>query len=258
MIFDGRALALNWQKKLATKVGATAPTLVVILVGDDPASRAFVKIKQKFGAAIGVEVVVRNYDDSVTAEELIKSIAQLNRDINCRGIVVQLPLPPEINVDQVIAAIDPAKDVDALSLESSFAAPTVRVVEEILRIAKIDPAGRPALVVGAGRLVGRPVATWLSQAGAQVKLADETIKDLTAQCLAAEIIVAGAGQPSLIQPTMVKPGAILIDFGTRRTGDKLAGDFDPACADQAALFTPTPGGTGPMTVVMLFANLLGA
>ena len=258
MIFNGRALALNWQKKLAAKVGATAPTLAVILVGDDPASRSFVKIKQKFGKAIGVEVTVREYDDPVTIEELIKSITQLNRDVNCGGIVVQLPLPAGVKVDQVIAAIDPAKDVDALGLESPFTPPTARAVAEILKIAKVDLAGRAALVVGAGRLVGRPVATWLAQAGAQVKLADEATKDLATQCLAAEIIIAGAGRPNLIKPAMIKPGAILIDFGTSGAGDKLAGDFDPACADQAALFTPTPGGTGPVTVAMLFANLLGA
>ncbi len=258
MIFDGRALALSWQKKLAAKVGTATPILTVILVGNDPASLSFVKIKQKFGAAIGVEVTVREYDDSVTAQELVKSINQLNRDVNCRGIVVQLPLPPEIDADQVIGAIDPAKDVDALGAESSFTPPTARAVEEILQTAKVDPAGRTALVVGAGRLVGRPVAMWLAQAGAQVKLADETTKDLAPQCLTTDIIVAGAGQPNLIKPTMVKPGTILIDFGTSRVGDKLVGDFDPACADQATLFTPTPGGTGPMTVAMLFANLLGA
>lgn len=257
MIFDGRALARNWQDKLKAEVKQDSPALAVVLVGDDPASQTFTKIKQKFGEAIGVEVWLREYEASTTTDELVAVIEQLNNDNRCGGVVVQLPLPPTIDTNQVIAAIDPVKDVDALGADSSFDPPVTRALAEILQSINFDPAGRPALVIGRGRLVGRPAAVWLTQAGAEVAVADENTANLKAQCLAAEIIVSGAGQAHLITPDMVKTGSVLIDFGTSRgEAGKIVGDFDPGCAETAALLTPTPGGTGPVTVAMLFANLL--
>lgn len=258
MIFDGRALAVAWQSRLKQVLAGRKSALAVVLVGEDPASQSFVKIKQKFGEAIGVEVAVQEYDEVITTKELIEIIEKLNNNSHFAGIVVQLPLPRQIDTDQVIAAINPAKDVDALGLESSFTSPTALALAEILKIAGMDPAGRRALVIGQGRLVGRPAAVYLAQAGAAVVLANQNTVDLEAKCLTADIVVTGAGRAGLVTPDMIKSGAVLIDFGTSRGKDgKLAGDIDPAAADRASLFTPTPGGTGPVTVAMLFANLAG-
>ncbi|OHA57885.1 MAG: hypothetical protein A2114_02110 [Candidatus Vogelbacteria bacterium GWA1_51_14] len=256
-IFNGRAFAADWQNRLQKKLDGQPVALAVVLVGEDSASQAFVKIKQKFGEAIGVEVSVREYDENITTEELIEIIEKLNDDSHFAGIIVQLPLPAHIDTDQVIAAITPTKDVDALGPDSSFTPPTVRVIEEIFKSINLDPAGRQALVIGEGRLVGRPAAVYLAQAGAEVVIADQDTADLKAKGLAAEIVVAGAGRAGLVTPDMVKPGAVLIDFGTSQNeAGRLAGDFDPSCANRASFFTPTPGGTGPVTVAMLFANLL--
>jgi methylenetetrahydrofolate dehydrogenase (NADP+)/methenyltetrahydrofolate cyclohydrolase len=256
MIFDGRALAADWQNRLQKKLDGQQAALAVVLVGEDPASQTFVKIKQKFGEAIGVEVSVREYDGVITTEELIEIIEKLNDDSRFAGIIVQLPLPAHIDTDQVIAAITPIKDVDALGSGSSFAPPTVRVIEEVFKSINLDPAGRPALVIGQGRLVGRPAAVYLAQAGAEVTAADQDTTDLKAKCLVTDIIVTGTGRAGLITSDMIKPGAVLVDFGTSRPADKILGDIDPTCADRASFFTPTPGGTGPVTVAMLFANLL--
>ena len=258
MIFNGRAFAADWQNRLKKKLADQKVALAVVLVGEDPASQAFVKIKQKFGEAIGVEVSVREYDEAIATGELIEIIEKLNDNSRFAGIIVQLPLPASVDTGAVVAAIAPAKDVDALGSGSLFTPPTVRVIEEVFKSINLDPAGHPALVIGQGRLVGRPAAAYLAQVGAQVEIADKNTLDLKSKCLAADIIVTGVGQPHIITPAMVKSGSALIDFGISRSpvrGGHLAGDIDPAGAGRAALFTPTPGGTGPVTVAMLFANL---
>jgi len=258
MIFNGRAFAADWQNRLKKKLADQKVALAVVLVGEDPASQAFVKIKQKFGEAIGVEVSVREYDEAIATGELIEIIEKLNDNSRFAGIIVQLPLPASVDTGAVVAAIAPAKDVDALGSGSLFTPPTVRVIEEVFKSINLDPAGHPALVIGQGRLVGRPAAAYLAQVGAQVEIADKNTLDLKSKCLAADIIVTGVGQPHIITPAMVKSGSALIDFGISRSparGGHLAGDINPAGAGRAALFTPTPGGTGPVTVAMLFANL---
>ena len=258
MIFNGRAFAADWQNRLKKKLADQKVALAVVLVGEDPASQAFVKIKQKFGEAIGVEVSVREYDEAIATGELIEIIEKLNDNSRFAGIIVQLPLPASVDTGAVVAAIAPAKDVDALSSGSLFTPPTVRVIEEVFKSINLGPAGHPALVIGQGRLVGRPAAAYLAQVGAQVEIADKNTLDLKSKCLAADIIVTGVGQPHIITPAMVKSGSALIDFGISRSparGGHLAGDINPAGAGRAALFTPTPGGTGPVTVAMLFANL---
>lgn len=258
MIFNGRAFAADWQNRLKKKLADQKVALAVVLVGEDPASQAFVKIKQKFGEAIGVEVSVREYDEAIATGELIEIIEKLNDNSRFAGIIVQLPLPASVDTGAVVAAIAPAKDVDALGSGSLFTPPTVRVIEEVFKSINLGPAGHPALVIGQGRLVGRPAAAYLAQVGAQVEIADKNTLDLKSKCLAADIIVTGVGQPHIITPAMVKSGSALIDFGISRSparGGHLAGDINPAGAGRAALFTPTPGGTGPVTVAMLFANL---
>ena len=258
MIFNGRAFAADWQNRLKKKLADQKVALAVVLVGEDPASQAFVKIKQKFGEAIGVEVSVREYDEAIATGELIEIIEKLNDNSRFAGIIVQLPLPASVDTGAVVAAIAPAKDVDALGSGSLFTPPTVRVIEEVFKSINLGPAGHPALVIGQGRLVGRPAAAYLAQVGAQVEIADKNTLDLKSKCLAADIIVTRVGQPHIITPAMVKSGSALIDFGISRSparGGHLAGDINPAGAGRAALFTPTPGGTGPVTVAMLFANL---
>jgi len=173
MIFNGRAFAADWQNRLKKKLADQKVALAVVLVGEDPASQAFVKIKQKFGEAIGVEVSVREYDEAIATGELIEIIEKLNDNSRFAGIIVQLPLPASVDTGAVVAAIAPAKDVDALGSGSLFTPPTVRVIEEVFKSINLGPAGHPALVIGQGRLVGRPAAAYLAQVGAQVEIADK-------------------------------------------------------------------------------------
>lgn len=261
---DGRAIRDEIQHELKREVGflALRPQLALVLVGNDPASRKFVAMKQKFGEEIGVECILREYPETVTTEQLVEEISGLNRDPRVNGIVVQLPLPKGVDVDQVVLAIHPAKDADALrALEEEqrrVLPPVAGAVAEILERNGISPEGKRAVVVGYGRLVGKPVAQWLVDNGARLRVVEEHTDDsIRADALRnADILVAGAGVPGLITPEMVKDGVVLIDAGTSEAEGKLVGDIDPRCAEKASLFTPVPGGVGPITVSIIFKNLL--
>ena len=191
--------------------------------------------------------------------DLVALLKRLAVDQLSAGIIIQLPLPSNLNTDELLALIPAAKDVDALTAEARVMPPVVGAVAEILTKNKIDLKGKKAVVVGKGRLVGAPVASWLTQAGAEVTVADSATKNLTELLLTADIVVSGIGRPHFIKPSMLKVGVILIDAGTSETstdgGSKLAGDADPACAAKCTLFTPVPGGVGPLTVACLFQNL---
>ncbi|MEX0918799.1 MAG: bifunctional 5,10-methylenetetrahydrofolate dehydrogenase/5,10-methenyltetrahydrofolate cyclohydrolase [Candidatus Paceibacterota bacterium] len=260
MIIDGRALAQKIKAELKRELAEInlRPVLAVVLVGADPVSLKYIARKQKFGQDIGAEVRLFSYNETISEEDLLAEISRLAGEAGIHGLIVQLPLPTRLSADRILATIPPAKDVDALTTDSLTLSPVAVAVAEIFSAYDIKPAGRPALVIGAGRLVGRPVAAWLSAVGAKVKVADIKTKaeDLTELCRRAEIIVTGAGQPNLIKPEMIKPGAVIIDAGTSEVGGRLAGDADPACADMASLFTPVPGGVGPVVVAALFKNLL--
>ncbi len=267
MIVDGKAIAEDLKRELTKKVYdisyKNGLVLQLIMVGANPVTERFVAVKKKFAADVGVSIIEHRLPkNSTTAEAVaaVKSAAQAGG-----GIVVQLPLPASIDTQTVLNAIPVSADVDVLSDAAcaQFEAGTLPIlppvagaISEILLRYGVSVVGKKAVVIGQGRLVGKPSALWLKRAGAHVVAADEHTGNIRVLTEDVDIIVSGAGVPHLIKPEMVKEGVALLDAGTSEQGGKTVGDIDPSCAEKASLFTETPGGIGPVTVAMLFKNLL--
>ncbi|HEY4501556.1 MAG TPA: bifunctional 5,10-methylenetetrahydrofolate dehydrogenase/5,10-methenyltetrahydrofolate cyclohydrolase [Candidatus Paceibacterota bacterium] len=234
MILDGKQLA----EDILSQIGDTlrGRKLGIVVNAGDPATESFVKIKAKIAGRLGVEVVRGELDD------LLKT---------CDGVLVQLPHP---NAGPLVAQIPSDKDVDALGPAPKVLAPVAGAVKEILSRSGVA-TGQRAVVVGEGRLVGRPVAQMLRQEGYDVSVVSLEQGNLS-QLKDADIVVCGAGSPHLVRPDMLKQGVVLIDAGTSEQAGKVVGDADPACAEVASVFTPVPGGVGPIAVAMLFKSLL--
>ncbi|MBI2482103.1 MAG: bifunctional 5,10-methylenetetrahydrofolate dehydrogenase/5,10-methenyltetrahydrofolate cyclohydrolase [Candidatus Vogelbacteria bacterium] len=257
MIIDGRKLAAEIGQELATDFSKLSPViLAVIMVGENKATYSFVAQKERFAAKIGVEVRLFEYDKKVTKSELLKVVDRLAQDKKITGIIIQLPLPSHIDQELITNAVPASKDVDALGNEPVVDSPVAAAVLEILARYHIKLAGQKAVVVGQGKLVGQPVSLALARAGALVVTTDIKTKNLIEELSTADIVVSGTGMPGLIKPEMIKGGVVIIDAGTSEVGQVVQGDALPACANKAALFTPVPGGVGPITVAMLFKNLL--
>ena len=263
MLVDGRKIAEEIREELAGSFSKPSsddfypPALSIFWVGDELAMAKFISAKSRFAEAIGVEIHLNNIkkEEAVT-QKIIEAIVEAKSDHFVRGVVVQLPLPKDIDTEKVLQAIPKELDVDALGPSPLVEAPVAAAVAEILKRVGLSVRGRKVLVIGQGRLVGRPVAEMFRCQGANVRIADINTKDLSSLTLDSEIIVSGVGVPGLVRPEMVREGVVLIDAETSESASKLVGDIDPACAFKAALFTPTPGGLGPVTVAMLFQNLL--
>lgn len=258
MIIAGKALAAEIKQELKKKMQNKNLRLVVVWVGEDPASAKYVERKKKIGEEIGVEVLVHEFSEEITQEELEEAIRRLGNDENVNGVIVQLPLPSALDTQKILSLIPTDKDVDALGEEAKVYSPVVEAVKEILKRSGVKIDGKKVVVIGKGKLVGLPVSLWLVQERGEVAVIDEnTEEEAKAKALKeADIIVSGAGVPGLIKPDLIKEGVVLIDAGTSEAGGKLVGDADPACAAKCSIFTPVPGGVGPLTVVMLFKNLL--
>ena len=255
MIVDGKKIAEEIEKELTERVQREGSrTLAIVQVGDNPVSSRYTKRKQAIGERIGVSVVLKKFPEDVPQFELMSAIEEIANDVD--GIIVQLPLPDHLDEDLVLNTAPDKKDVDALSVAPYFIAPVAGVVREILERHNISIKDKCVTIIGYGKLVGKPVAKWCTEHGAKVSVADIDTKDLTSLTKGADIIVTGAGSPHLLKSDMITDGVVLIDAGTSESSGKLVGDIDPACAEKAALFTPVPGGVGPITVVMLFKNLL--
>jgi methylenetetrahydrofolate dehydrogenase (NADP+)/methenyltetrahydrofolate cyclohydrolase len=281
IIIDGRAAGLKVREQVKIRTAALRergiiPCLAVVLAGEDPASLSYVKAKEKALAEAGMESRDIRLPASVSGAELLSLIGGLNRDAKVHGILVQLPLPPHIDQDEVIAAIDPGKDVDGFHPVSAgnlalgrpgFLPCTPHGVLVLLRETGIPLAGAHAVVVGRSNIVGKPLANLLTRRdiNATVTICHTGSGDLARYTLQADILIAAAGKPALIKPDMVKPGAAVIDVGVNRvpdlsskTGYRLRGDVDPAAAERAGYITPVPGGVGPMTIAMLLRNVADA
>lgn len=247
MIIDGKQLAEGVYARLPQRALSLG-----ILVGEkNPVIDSFVKIKQRAAEKLGVELVREELAEGAATADAVAAVIALAAQTD--GIIVQLPLSPQIDVEAVLAAIPGDKDVDGISSAPVVRPPVAEAVAEILAIAGVDPRGKKAVVVGSGRLVGVPVAALLSIHGADVRVVTQgdpldALKD-------ADIVVLGAGEPGLVKPEHLKNGVVLIDAGTSETGGKVKGDADPACAEKASVFTPVPGGVGPIAVAMIFKNL---
>lgn len=258
MIVDGKAIKEEMGKELARRIALLgwSPKLVVLEVKGDFASEKFVALKESFAKQIGVTFDKHSFPLAITTEQFVETVKAVSADPTVHGIVVQLPLPEHIDTNAVLAAIHPTKDVDALGSTPRVMPPVAGAVAEILVRQGVTPKGKRAVVVGYGRLVGKPVAQWLVDQGAHIHVVDKDTPDAAGFTKSADIIVSGAGVPGLLKPDMVTPGVALIDAGTSESAGKLVGDIDPLCAEKASLFTPVPGGVGPVTVAVLFKNLL--
>ena len=273
-IIDGKALAAEVRAQVAQRVSAlqrrgVQPALAVILVGENPASQTYVRHKGSDCESVGMRFVLDRLPADLSEAALLARIAELNADASIHGMLVQLPLPPHIDTNKVIAAISPAKDADGFHVQSAgalmiglpgFKPCTPYGCMRMLQAAGIDPKGRHAVVVGRSNIVGKPMALMLLQAHATVTVCHSATPDLGAFTRQADILVAAVGRRNTITADMVKPGAVVIDVGMNQIpAGKLCGDVDiDAVREVAGWITPVPGGVGPMTRAMLLVNTLEA
>jgi len=269
-IIDGKAVAAEVRDRVAREVeqlcaeGVT-PGLATILVGDDPASAVYVRMKREDCAQVGIESFHHEPGGDVSQEQLAELIESLNADERVHGILLQLPLPDHLDQDVLIPLISRDKDVDGLTpanagllaqgRDEALVPCTPAGVMELLAHAGVELEGARAVVIGRSILVGKPLATLLLGANATVTHCHSRTRDLGAVCREADVIVAAVGRQSTVTADMVREGAVVIDVGTNRTDDGLVGDVDfDGVREQAGAITPVPGGVGPMTRAMLLAN----
>jgi len=273
-IIDGKALAAQIREQVAARAQALTrqgltPGLAVVLVGEDPASQVYVRNKAAACAQAGLHSQVIRLPATVSQEQLLHAIEDLNADARIHGILVQLPLPAHLDAAQVIEAIAASKDVDGFHVHNAgllmTGRPQVRPctpygVMQMLAAENVAIRGAEAVIVGASNIVGKPMAMLLLAAGATVTLCNSKTRDLGAQTRRADILVVATGKPGIVTGEMIKSGAVVVDVGINRLPDgKLAGDVDFASASQVAgAITPVPGGVGPMTIAMLLVNTLEA
>jgi methylenetetrahydrofolate dehydrogenase (NADP+)/methenyltetrahydrofolate cyclohydrolase len=242
------------------------PKLVVILVGENPASLSYIKQKEKSALKVGLDFELIKYPETVSQQEIIKKIQQLNLNIEVHGVIVQLPLPKDLNVPLILKEISPRKDVDSfqaynlgkmfLSKDFEFLTPcTPKGVIKLFEHYKIDVKGKNVVIVGKSNIVGKPMAVMLMNRDATVTVCHKETVDLKSHTLNADILIVAVGLPNLITSDMVKPGAVVVDIGCTKVDDKLFGDVDFEPTSQIASYiTPVPGGAGPMTVACLIEN----
>lgn len=270
-IIDGKAIAATLRARLAERVAGLSfrPGLAVVLVGEDPASTVYVRNKDRAASAAGLSAQTIRLPADTSEQDLLACVARLNDDPAVDGILVQMPLPRQIRADAVIAAIDPAKDVDGfhplnvgkLAGGQPFLVPCTPLgVMRLLAEAGVSPAGARAMVLGRSQIVGRPMAALLLAANATVTVAHSRTRDLAVECRRAEILIAAVGHPQMVRGDWVATDAMVIDVGVNRLASgKLVGDvaFDE-CLPHAGAITPVPGGVGPMTIACLLENTVKA
>lgn len=273
-IIDGKAVSARVKaevkkdaedlKKQGTEIG-----LAVVIVGNNPASRVYVNNKKKACEEVGFNSYEYALPEETTEGQLLELVEKLNNDDRVNGILVQLPLPKQINENAVINAIRPEKDVDAFHPENvghimigdfSFLPCTPAGVMELIAETGVDVCGKSCVVIGRSNIVGKPMAMLLLHKNGTVTVCHSRTKNLAEICSKADILVAAVGKAGFVTPDMVKEGAVVIDVGMNRNSEgKLCGDVDyAACFDKAGYITPVPGGVGPMTIAMLMRNTLTA
>jgi methylenetetrahydrofolate dehydrogenase (NADP+)/methenyltetrahydrofolate cyclohydrolase len=271
-VIDGKAVGQEVRRRVAgeaeafTAAAGRPPGLATVLVGDDPASHTYVANKRKACEEVGIRSLHHELPADTTQDDLLALVKSLGADDEVDGILVQLPLPEGLDAAAVLDILDPAKDVDGLTAANAgllalgrprLVPCTPAGVMELLRHEGVEVEGAEAVVIGRSGLVGRPIAALLTQANATVTVCHSRTRDLGDVCRRADILVAAAGVPRMVQGDWVKPGATVIDVGTNRLPEGLVGDVDFEAAAQAATaITPVPGGVGPMTIAMLLQNTL--
>jgi methylenetetrahydrofolate dehydrogenase (NADP+) / methenyltetrahydrofolate cyclohydrolase len=266
---DGKALAARIREEVAREVEAFPRPigLATVLVGDDPASDVYIRMKHKATVEVGIEAHDLRLPTETTEDELLAFVRELNSDDAIDGILVQLPLPEQIDEGRVIRAVDPVKDVDGfhpvnagllLAGTPGHVPGTPLGVLALLDEYGVELKGANAVVIGRSDIVGKPVALLLLHRHATVTICHSRTRDLAAETARADVVVAAVGVPGIVTPEMVRPGAAVVDVGINRTENGLVGDVDPAVAERAGLLTPVPGGVGPMTIAMLLRSTIRA
>ena len=267
-VMDGKALAARVREDVAREVAEFGHVgIATLLVGDDPASHVYIEAKHKAATAAGFEARDLRLPAGSTQAEVLEALNELNHDDSVDGILVQLPLPSQVDESVVTYAIAPIKDIDGLHpinaghlyLGTPLHIPaTPWGCMELLAAHGVEPKGKHAVVIGRSELVGRPAAMLLLREHATVTICHSRTVDLADHVRRADIVVAAVGVPGIVTPAMVKPGAAVLDVGLTRTEDGIKGDVDPGVAEIAGFLTPMPGGTGPMTIAMLLRSALKA
>lgn len=258
-ILDGKIIRDEIITKLKKEIGAflTKPILAIIQIGDLEESNKYIKAKKSFAEKIGVEVRHIKFVDDISQNEIIVEIQRLNQEEVISGIILQLPIPKNLNSLEIIETINPQKDVDGLTLLTKFTPATARGVLTLLDYYKIDVVGKRVVVMGRSKLVGLPIAKALQERGAEVSIVHsktENSREITKQ---ADILIVAIGKPNLIDETYVKEGQVVIDIGINFQGERLVGDVNlERVKNIVTAITPVPGGVGPLTVASLFENLL--
>ena len=265
---DGRVLAARIREELQVEIAGFGDVrLATVLVGDDPASQIYIRLKHKAAEEVGIQALDERLPQDTPEEELLGLVEGLNDDDSVDGVLVQTPLPPQIDEPRVMRTLDPMKDVDGLHPfnagqlffgQQTLVGATPVGVMRLLAEYKIPVAGARAVVVGRSLIVGRPLAMLLLHANATITICHSRTQDLARHTLDADILVAAVGSLGLITTDMVKTGAAVVDVGMNRTENGLFGDVDPGVADVAGFLTPVPGGVGPMTIACMLENALKA
>lgn len=259
--FNGRKIRDQILADLKVKIAALLNklTLAVILVGENAVSERYIRQKRRVAEFLGVHFDIIKFSDVEKEEVILEKIKQLNTDDKVNGLMIQLPLPANFNREKLINSISAEKDVDGLrfcqDLSCKFKPPVILSIMEALKASGVEHPGKKVVVVGKGFLVGSPLVKHLID-DTDLRIADGSTPYLGTITLDADIIISAVGKPGLIKPNMIKSGVVLIDAGTTELGGKLAGDIDPNCYSKSSFYTPVPGGIGPVTVGMLFKNLI--
>lgn len=273
-VIDGKALAKKMRQSIARHIDvlqenySIKPGLAVILVGDDPASALYVSNKKKAAAEVGIHSVVHHLPKNTSQDALLALVQKLNKDKKIHGVLIQLPLPKQIDAATVLRALDPAKDVDGLHIEnvgrlasgmSGLAPCTPLGCLTLIKSVTKNLTGLHAVVIGRSNLVGKPMAQLLLRENCTVTLAHSRTPNLSHVARLADILVVATGKSQMVKADWIKPGAIVIDVGINRADDRVTGDVDFAGASKTAGFiTPVPGGVGPMTIACLLGNTVAA
>lgn len=274
-IIDGKAAARTIRETVRLDVASLrektgkVPHLSVVLVGDNPASQTYVRNKARACEKAGIESETIRMGAETTQEELLSTVRELNENPDVDGILVQLPLPSQIDEDTVTQAIDPAKDVDGFhevnmgrllsGQKGGFVPCTPAGIMKLLELYGVSAEGKECVVIGRSNIVGKPVSLLLLKENGTVTICHSHTRNLSEVTRRADILVAAVGKPHFVTSDMIKEGAVVIDVGINRVDGKLQGDVDTeACMGKASLITPVPGGVGPMTIAMLLVNTLEA
>ena len=266
---NGREVAKNWKDKIAKQVSelTVQPHLAVVLVGDNPASQVYVRNKEKACAQTGIRSTVIRLKEDCTQVELENVVRSLNTDDSIHGILVQLPLPTHINETDILALINPQKDVDGFHAMNSgrlmngqkgFVPCTPLGIMKLLEAYEIPLEGKHAIIVGRSNIVGKPIAMLLLAQNATVTICHSKTRNLEEFTRQADVLVAAVGKANFITPEMVKAGAVVVDVGINRVNGQIVGDVDARVNEIASYITPVPGGVGQMTIAMLLSNTVDA